>query len=102
MGGHLDDVVIGRASELHARVDELHLSDPGQADTAYTFGATPSVNTACDTLKKKLIAGYGAAVRLARIRSTTAPTTFWLRRRSGSTCTDYTTWQQDWIDVKGG
>ena len=60
------------------------LSDQVQADTAYTFGATPSVTTACDTLKKKLIAGYGAAVGTRpRIRSTTAPTTATSRR---STC----------------
>ncbi|HTG47437.1 MAG TPA: extracellular solute-binding protein [Actinomycetota bacterium] len=91
------------------------LSDQVQADTAYTFGATPSVTTACDTLKQKLIAGYGQAVGsaayplyhcaddayLAKIYLWKTPVPNCGDSR-GNTCTDYTTWQQDWIDVKGG
>ena len=90
------------------------LTDQVQADTAYTFGATPSVTTACDTLKKKLIAGYGAAVGAAAYPlyhcaddSYLAKIYLWKTPVSncgdsrGNTCTDYTTWQQDWTDVKG-
>ena len=90
------------------------LTDQVQADTAYTFGATPSVTTACDTLKKKLIAGYGAAVGaaayplyhcaddgyLSKIYLWKTPVSNCGDSR-GTTCTDYTTWTQDWTDVKG-
>ncbi len=67
LGGHLDVVVLGAHPNCMLAWMNYTLSDQVQADTGYTFGATPSVTTACDTLKKKLIAGYGAAVGDCRV-----------------------------------
>ena len=89
------------------------LSDKVQAATAYTFGATPSVTTACKGLKANLIAGYGQEVGtnaypLYRCGDDSYLSSIYLWKTpvpdcgNGSTdCTDYNTWTQKWFEVRG-
>ena len=90
------------------------LSDTVQAATAYTFGATPSVTTACDQLKKNLVAGYGkevgdSAYPVYRCGDDSYLGQIYLWKTPlpdcgddrGTTCVDYNTWTQRWLEVKG-
>ena len=89
------------------------LSDKVQAATAYTFGATPSVTTACKGLKANLIAGYGQEVGtnaypLYHCGDDSYLSSIYLWKTpvpdcgNGSTdCTDYNTWTQKWFEVRG-
>jgi hypothetical protein len=91
------------------------LTDTVQAQTAYNFGATPSVTTACPKLKTLLVAGYGkvvgtAAYPLYHCGDGTYLSSIYLWKTPlpacgdsrGNTCMDYQTWTQDWLTVKGG
>ena len=89
------------------------LSDKVQAATAYTFGATPSVTTACKGLKANLISGYGQEVGtnaypLYHCGDDSYLSSIYLWKTpvpdcgNGSTdCTDYNTWTQKWFEVRG-
>jgi putative spermidine/putrescine transport system substrate-binding protein len=89
------------------------LTDKVQAATAYTFGATPSVTTACDGLKANLIKGYGQEVGsnaypLYHCGDDSYLSSIYLWKTpipdcgNGQTdCTDYNTWTQKWFEVRG-
>jgi putative spermidine/putrescine transport system substrate-binding protein len=89
------------------------LTDKVQAATAYTFGATPSVTTACDGLKQNLIKGYGQEVGsnaypLYHCGDDSYLSSIYLWKTpipdcgNGQTdCTDYNTWTQKWFEVRG-
>jgi putative spermidine/putrescine transport system substrate-binding protein len=89
------------------------LTDKVQAATAYTFGATPSVTTACDGLKANLIKGYGQEVGsnaypLYHCGDDSYLSSIYLWKTpipdcgNGQTdCTDYSTWTQKWFEVRG-
>ncbi|HJX07347.1 MAG TPA: extracellular solute-binding protein [Actinomycetota bacterium] len=89
------------------------LSDKVQAATAYTFGATPSVTTACEGLKKNLIAGYGQdvgsnAYPLYHCGDDSYLKSIYLWKtpvpdcgNGSSDCADYNTWTQKWVEVTG-
>jgi putative spermidine/putrescine transport system substrate-binding protein len=89
------------------------LTDKVQAATAYTFGATPSVTTACPGLKQNLIAGYGKdvgtnAYPLYHCGDDSYLSSIFLWKtpvpdcgNGQSDCTDYNTWTQKWFEVRG-
>ena len=89
------------------------LTDKVQAATAYTFGATPSVTTACPGLKQNLIAGYGKdvgtnAYPLYHCGDDSYLSSIYLWKtpvpdcgNGQSDCTDYNTWTQKWFEVRG-
>jgi putative spermidine/putrescine transport system substrate-binding protein len=90
------------------------LTDKVQAATAYTFGATPSVTSACQGLKANLIKGYGQDVgtnayplyhcgddsylKSIYLWKTPVPD---CGNEQSSDCTDYNTWTQKWFEVIG-
>jgi putative spermidine/putrescine transport system substrate-binding protein len=89
------------------------LTDKVQAATAYTFGATRSVTTACEGLKQNLIAGYGKEVGtnaypVYHCGDDSYLSSIYLWKTpvpdcgNGSTdCADYNTWTQKWVEVTG-
>jgi putative spermidine/putrescine transport system substrate-binding protein len=89
------------------------LSDKVQAATAYTFGATPSVTTACQGLKANLIAGYGQEVGTNAYPLYHCGDDGYLKSiflwktpvpdcgNGSSDCADYNTWTQKWVEVIG-
>jgi len=89
------------------------LTDKVQAATAYTFGATPSVTTACEGLKQNLIAGYGKdvgtnAYPLYHCGDDSYLKSIYLWKtpvpdcgNGSSDCADYNTWTQKWFEVTG-
>jgi len=89
-----------------------HTLDPNvQAEVAYWYGAATSNTKACPILKKSLGKdadlvdtlryGYcGDAEFLSSINAWTTPTADCGDDR-GSTCMDYSVWQQKWTEIRG-
>jgi putative spermidine/putrescine transport system substrate-binding protein len=73
-----------------------------QAQQAVYFGETPASSKACSFMGKKLCTQYHANAPASYFKKIK----FWKTPRTdcgngGNSCTDYTTWQQKWQEVKG-
>jgi putative spermidine/putrescine transport system substrate-binding protein len=84
---------------------EYTLRDSVQAGTAYVFGATPSVTTACPQLQKDLGADYplyhcGDDAFLSKVYLWKTPLPDCGDSR-GSTCLDYSEWTNAWTAIRG-
>ncbi len=84
---------------------EYTLRDSVQAGTAYIFGATPSVTTACPQLQKDLGADYplyhcGDDAFLSKVYLWKTPLPNCGDTR-GSTCLDYSEWTNAWTAIRG-
>jgi putative spermidine/putrescine transport system substrate-binding protein len=84
---------------------EYTLRDNVQAFTAYIFGATPSVTTACPTLQKDLGADYalyhcGDDAYLSKVFLWKTPLPDCGDSR-GETCIDYSAWTNAWTEIRG-
>jgi putative spermidine/putrescine transport system substrate-binding protein len=84
---------------------EYTLRDDTQAFTAYIFGATPSVTTACPQLNEQL--GADAALYHCGDDAFLSQVYLWKTPlpdcgdERGQTCVDYSEWTNSWTEVRG-